>query len=136
MGQIVDGETEVYDTKENLCLNDVVEVLGFLATEPLVEETGDDMMDVETSAHNLPGSLVPRIHCIAVRKITHYNPLLSTISQNFDAVFESAKSVHDDLHLVLTQVLLGDTLVADYLLCHLISSVYVLGNHPCRWEGD
>nr|CAD7594676.1 unnamed protein product [Timema genevievae] len=115
---------KVYDTKEDLCLNDVVEVLGFLATEPLVEETGDDMMDVETSAHNLPGSLVPRIHCIAVRKITHYNPLLSTILQDSDAVFESAKSVHDDLHLVLTQVLLGDTLAADYLLCHLISSVY------------
>nr|CAD7432938.1 unnamed protein product [Timema monikensis] len=125
MGRIPDDrEIEVYDSKEELCLNDVVEVLGFLATEPLTEETEGDMMDVESSTHNLPGSLVPRIHCIAIRKITQYNPLLSPMSQNLDAVFESAKSVHDDLHLVLTQVLLGDTLAADYLLCHLISSVY------------
>nr|CAD7410648.1 unnamed protein product [Timema poppensis] len=115
---------KVYDTKEDLCLNDVVEVLGFLATEPLAEQTEGDTMDVESSEHNLPGSLVPRIHCVAIRKITQYNPLLFTMSQNLDAVFESAKSVHDDLHLVLTQVLLGDTLAADYLLCHLISSVY------------
>jgi hypothetical protein len=34
-----------------------------------------------------------------------------------------AKLARQDLHLVLSQVLLGDSLVADYFICHLISTV-------------
>lgn len=38
-------------------------------------------------------------------------------------VREMAKVVKQDLRLVLSQVLLGDHLAADYFICHLISTV-------------
>jgi hypothetical protein len=40
-----------------------------------------------------------------------------------DEVLGLAKSVRQDLHLVLSQVLLGDHLAADYFICHLLSTV-------------
>jgi hypothetical protein len=40
-----------------------------------------------------------------------------------DEVLGLAKLVRQDLHLVLSQVLLGDHLAADYFICHLISAV-------------
>lgn len=41
-------------------------------------------------------------------------------------VFQNAQQLRDELWLMLTDILVGDTLAADYLICHLISSVYVL----------
>jgi hypothetical protein len=40
-----------------------------------------------------------------------------------DDVMGLAKLVRQDLHLVLSQALLGDHLAADYFICHLISAV-------------
>lgn len=38
-------------------------------------------------------------------------------------IFENAGNLRDDLWLILTDILMGDTLAADYLLCHLISTM-------------
>lgn len=35
------------------------------------------------------------------------------------------EKIRSDLHLVLTQVLYGDTIAADYVICHLLSRVYI-----------
>ena len=42
------------------------------------------------------------------------------------ALLREAGDLREQLVAALTQALLGDTLAANYLLCHLISTVYVL----------
>uniref|UniRef100_A0A146LVX7 Mini-chromosome maintenance complex-binding protein n=1 Tax=Lygus hesperus TaxID=30085 RepID=A0A146LVX7_LYGHE len=92
----------IYDVDDNLKVNDVVDVVGF------VYVSGADQDDVD-----VPPSLAPRLHAVAVRR----NPSMTI---NVDV----SPSVRSDLHLALTQLLLGDHLAADYLICHLLSNVY------------
>lgn len=40
-----------------------------------------------------------------------------------DEVLQNAARLRDELKLVLTPLLLGDNLAAEYLICHLISRV-------------
>lgn len=100
----------------------MVEVVGFLSTDPILSHpsyhNGEDDNEMEIQTHNPPPSLVPRIHCVDFRKITDCNPLVNV----YDLSTEM-ETLRKDLHLVLTQLLLGDELAADYLICHLISSV-------------
>ncbi|XP_063238088.1 mini-chromosome maintenance complex-binding protein [Bacillus rossius redtenbacheri] len=105
---------KVYDG-ERFRLNDVVEVVGFVSASPATGE-GD-----------APCPGVPGLHCVAVRRLTHCNPLWSAIAER-EAVFEGAESVRQELHMLLSGLLLGDTLAAEYLLCHLLSSVYLRNN--------
>lgn len=46
-----------------------------------------------------------------------------------DQILSEAKKLRSELHLVLTQLLLGDSLAADYLICHLIAHVYEYYNN-------
>lgn len=143
---------KIYE-KEDKCgivLNDRIEVIGFISLNPALESTWKDC-DPEHMALHPPPSLVPRIHSIRARKLVHSNPFLS---QNFDSskygnvglavtieIYESAEmlmlfffclgdiisdaeKVRSDLHLILTQILCGDDLAADYVICHLLSRVY------------
>ncbi|XP_067000687.2 mini-chromosome maintenance complex-binding protein isoform X3 [Anabrus simplex] len=120
--KVYNEETDKY------ALNDVLEVVGFISLDPAlgcdVSEGDEDAMDIEAQAHNPPTSLVPRLHAVAIRKLQHCNPLV-TKNLNADEVLESADSVRKDLRLVLSQLLMGDDLAADYLICHLISSIYL-----------
>lgn len=101
----------------------MVEVLGFLSVDPLLTESNyhnnehDNQMEIQT--HNPPPSLVPRIHCVLFKKINYYNPLMRSISLENDAI----ANLNKELSIVLTQLLFGDKLAADYLICHLISSM-------------
>ncbi|KAF6208897.1 hypothetical protein GE061_014639 [Apolygus lucorum] len=92
----------IYDVDDNFKVNDVLDVVGF------VYVSGADQDDVD-----IPPSLAPRLHAVAVRR----NPSMTI---NVDV----SPSVRSDLHLALAQLLLGDHLAADYLICHLISNVY------------
>lgn len=76
------------------------------------------MDDAEVQTHNPPASLVPRLHAVKVTEIT------KTIINN-PQIVSRAEAIRGDLHMVLSQLLFGDTLVADYLICHLISRMYV-----------
>lgn len=72
---------------EVLRVTSVVECVGVLSKHPhLAHFEGDGVgggdgellgeSAAERSVHCPPPSLVPRLHCILVRTLTHYNPLL------------------------------------------------------------
>lgn len=120
---------KIYKDSENLKLNDLCEFLGFLSLDPVLSHEsyhngGEFDNPIEIQTHNPPPALVPRIHCITWRKLTHSNPLVG--NQKFSS--EKMKYLKGELLVVLTQILFGDRLAAEYLLYHLISSVYVLFN--------
>lgn len=103
-----------------------MEVVGFLSTDfeaPITaaDEFEDEQM--EKIAANPPASLVTRIHAVHIKELEHNNPLLhgeSNPGQDLDVAL-----LCQDLLKVLTQSLLGDELAAKYLLCHLVSSIYI-----------
>lgn len=110
---------KLYTNQDKLKINDVCEFVGFLDTFPtLIPEVCDAQMD--TDALNAPASLYPRIHCVNYKKMKHNNPLLEE-----DTKIENIDVLRKDLLVVLTQLLLGDELAAEYLLYHLISQVYL-----------
>ncbi|XP_014368610.2 mini-chromosome maintenance complex-binding protein [Papilio machaon] len=125
---------KIYDESENLKLNDMIEVIGFLSVDPSLsgefQQENNSFLepesetDAETITHNPPPSLVPRLHAVVVKKLDHCNPLLT---DTFDQakVLQEASSAREHLLKALTELLLGDELAAEYLICHLIASVYL-----------
>ncbi|XP_069689031.1 mini-chromosome maintenance complex-binding protein isoform X2 [Periplaneta americana] len=118
---------KVYNNDEKLSLNDVIEVIGFLSKDPVMEnvsnfEEMDEDGDVCNHVQQVP--LPPRLHALCMRKRKHCNPLVDHAFCNTGEMLGLARTVRDDLHLVLSQMLLGDHLAADYLICHLISTVF------------
>lgn len=101
----------------------MIDVVGFLSVDPSLTDLSyhnneeDSRMEIQT--HNPPPSLVPRIHCVSFKKITDCNPLTGIIP----ITQEQIPNLRKDLSILLTQMLLGDELSADYLICHLISSM-------------
>lgn len=79
---------QVYDDNDNLKINDMVEVIGFLSVHPalsgefqpeknsFLEPTCET--DAEILTHNPPPSLVPRLHAVYVKKLDHCNPLIQS----------------------------------------------------------
>ncbi|XP_049539351.1 mini-chromosome maintenance complex-binding protein [Anopheles darlingi] len=127
---------KLYSDIENWTLNTVIEAVGFLSVNPALDGAGDvadmDAFEDEMSEHQAthpPPSLIPRLHAISVRKLTHTNPLLldsRTPSSNGSPDDSAANAaIVKELHNLLTQCLFGDRVAADYLLCHLVSSVYL-----------
>lgn len=124
---------KIYDDNENLKLNDMIEVVGFLSVDPALsgefQPEKDPLPDpqteteVETITHNPPPSLVPRLHAVYVKKLEHCNPLVKSFDQG--AVLKEANSAREHLLKALTELLLGDKLAAEYLICHLIACVYL-----------
>lgn len=117
---------KMYKEADDLKLNDLCEFVGFLSLDPILSHETyhngefDNPMEVQT--HHPPPSVVPRIHCVGWKKLAHNNPLVGT--QKFS--HGKMKYLKGELLVVLTQILFGDRLAAEYLLYHLISSVYVL----------
>lgn len=128
---------KVYDLSHELKLNDMIEVIGVLSVDPALafinerrEESSflsaEPMMDFaeEQEARNPPPSLVPRIHAILVNHMSHNNPYLPPNIAADDDTEAAFEAVREELLAILEQMLLGDRLAAEYLLCHLISTVY------------
>ncbi|CAH4028882.1 unnamed protein product [Pieris brassicae] len=124
---------KIYDDSENLKINDMVEVVGFLSVDPGLSgefqpennafmEPSDETQ-AETITHNPPPSLVPRLHVVYVKKLEHCNPLVTDANQENMPVESNA--ARDHLLKALTELLLGDELAAQYLICHLIACVYL-----------
>lgn len=76
----------------------------------------DEMNEVNT--HNPPASLVPRLHAIKIA-------LTKSEIVNAPEIISKAQLIRSDLHIMLSQLLFGDHLAADYLICHLLSMMYV-----------
>lgn len=121
-----------YDDAAKLSLNDVLDVIGFVSMDANLCGSNRQPNDFESfdeiCAMNPPPSLIPRIHVISYRALTHINPLLHDNRNNGEALNDQNKlDCFRDLRTALTQCLFGDETAADYLLCHLISTVYVRG---------
>jgi hypothetical protein len=67
---------QVYDSDPVLALNDMIEVAGFLSVDLGLCLMSEEMEDEGAQLHSKPGSLVPRLHAVCVRKLQHNNPLL------------------------------------------------------------
>lgn len=80
----------------------------------------------EIQAQNPPPSLIPRLHAIAVHHLPHVNPLMDIRLPMLTSADENINMplVQKDLRMLLTLCLFNDDLAADYLLSHLISTVY------------
>ena len=110
---------KLYDIVEgDIKLNDMIEVVGIVSLDPSMaagDEEGED--DGFSNLPSLPPpSLVPRLHVLTHRVLSHPNPLPLDSSPD--------PSARQELLAILTECLLGDKLAAEYLLAHLVSSVY------------
>ncbi|XP_031627150.1 mini-chromosome maintenance complex-binding protein [Contarinia nasturtii] len=124
---------KLYDDATNVSLNDVLDVVGFVSMDANLCGSNRQPNDFESfdeiCAMNPPPSLIPRIHVISYRSLTHINPLLHDNRHNGEALNDQIKlDCLRDLRTALTQCLFGDEIAADYLFCHLISTVYVRGD--------
>uniref|UniRef100_G1NFW4 Mini-chromosome maintenance complex-binding protein n=1 Tax=Meleagris gallopavo TaxID=9103 RepID=G1NFW4_MELGA len=134
---------KVYESWDTFKVNDVLEVYGILSVDPVLSIVNNEERDSSTldpmecmdtaeeqRVHSPPSSLVPRIHVILAHKLQHLNPLLPAClneeeSKTFVSNFMSELSpVRAELLGFLTHALLGDSLAAEYLILHLISTVY------------
>lgn len=122
---------KIYEKLSNtFSLNDVIEVAGFIGF--------DNINDGSIEGSDVRSDII--IHALAVRGLKHCNPLLPPII-NTDEIFASAEAVRIDLLEILKEFLLGDGLAAEYVLCHLISTVYArnllltLGSLPLNISG-
>jgi len=115
---------KMYDVKEGeIKLNDMIEVVGVISLDPSLANFTEEDSNHTTTPQLPPPSLVPRIHALHYTKLPHNNPLLPTEPTLLPA--EEARDARKELHAILTEALLGDSVAADYLICHLISRVYM-----------
>jgi hypothetical protein len=129
---------QLYDCDNiKIQVNDVFEAIGFLSVK-----TSEESMDEEKNYYDS----LPRIHVINMVQISSvfdsllslqkgivrcggrsskipFDSILITSIYFPDQIFNNAVSLRDELWIMLTDLLLGDTLAADYVICHLISSV-------------
>ncbi|XP_076025419.1 mini-chromosome maintenance complex-binding protein [Genypterus blacodes] len=131
---------KVYEQWDSFKLNDTLEIFGILSVSPALSALADEkdatssLLDPTETAeelrvHSPPASLVPRLHMLHARRLPHNNPLLPPAALEDGSAFLSSTlsemaSVRTELLTYFTHVLLGDELAAEYLLLHLISSVY------------
>ncbi|XP_066535529.1 mini-chromosome maintenance complex-binding protein [Hoplias malabaricus] len=133
---------KVYEEWDGFKLNDMLEVFGILSVDPALSLVADDkeassLLDPavcmetveEQRAHSPPASLVPRIHMLYALPLQHNNPLLpSAVSEDkgafLNGVLSELSSVRAELLSFFTHIFLGDSLAAEYLILHLISTVY------------
>lgn len=132
---------KIYDDFEKFKLNTIIDVVGFLSVNPALDATtmNVDVFDNinEVQAQNPPPSLIPRLHAIAVHCLPHPNPLLDErlllnsqkCSTGIDGF--SMLSVGNEFRTFLKLCLFNDDLAAEYLLSHLISTVYCRAESRC-----
>jgi len=88
-----------------------------------IHGSDDEMNEAEVHTHNPPASLVPRLHAVKIIELT--KPKIV----NAPEIISKAQLIRSDLHIILSQLLFGDNLAADYLICHLLSIMYILSQY-------
>lgn len=133
----------IYDQESTYKVNDMVEFIGVLSVDPGLavffdhdmadnaqESLGPSPEDLitpeEQAVHHPPPSLVPRLHVLASHRLTHSNPCVPSDikGESSSTIMQQLAEVRSELLSVLTQIMHGDCLVAEYMLLHLVSSVY------------
>ncbi|XP_046864540.1 mini-chromosome maintenance complex-binding protein-like isoform X2 [Xenia sp. Carnegie-2017] len=128
---------KVYGQSEMVRLNDVVEFVGVLTVDPELTRFPNQSSSASTSdiinpvmnidddnPHLLPSSLVPRLHAIIGYKRQHSNPCLPFALSDLEQRLSEAAQVRERLLNTFKDMLCGDRLAAEYLLLHLISTIY------------
>ena len=123
---------KVYDESETYKVNDIVEFVGILSVDPQLtqfqnqsDSSAVNIMEVEEdNPHSLPSSVVPRLHAVVSLKLEHSNPCLSTVVSHIESQFSAVSYCREALLKVFEDMLYGDSLAAEYLLFHLLSTVY------------
>lgn len=137
---------KMYHNMGELKLNEMVEFVGVYSIDPALATftmgetttTDEEMVSwpsagqnqQETAAHNPPTSVVPRIHCLFHRVLPYVNPLLPAIKESevYTDFVSSLKSdivsIRSEILQLLTKLLHGDVVAAEFLLLSLISRVY------------
>ena len=112
----------LYDVRDNLSpykVNDVVEIDGVVDRYDISHQ----QMEGETSKFP-PASIVPRFHCLNMKKLLHLNPN-SLFSDDTDrSIPKLSSKPRRNLLYILRSCFLGDPLVAEYVLLNIISSIY------------
>lgn len=107
----------------------MLDIVGFLSVDPVLDGSTHEPTEfeemAEIQANNPPPSLIPRLHAISIRDVTHLYPMSLEPNDNLLFNGESKTDIFKDIQLALTQCLFGDSIAAQYLMCHLISTVYV-----------
>ncbi|CAB0036154.1 unnamed protein product [Trichogramma brassicae] len=100
-------------------LNQVIHIVGFLSLDPDLSSVNDDeeMLDIERQTLHPPATIVPRLHAIKI--VDEINKFIV----NPVHILPKAEKIRGDLKILLSPLLFGDEVAADYLICHLISSV-------------
>lgn len=123
---------KVYEDFDKFSLNSLIDFVGFLSVDPALDVAAldmDAMRDVESlselQAQNPSPFLIPRLHAFAIKPLSHANPLLDrSLQQPAEHEMPSPETLHKDLRMLLKLCLFDDELAAEYLLSHLISTVY------------
>ncbi|CAB3359546.1 Hypothetical predicted protein [Cloeon dipterum] len=115
---------KVYEYDQSTVMNSMVEVVGFLSADPAISYVEDD---IEENRMKLPASLIPRLHVVCLKNVEHCNPLLPSFNFLSAAAlaFANAQAAMCDLKIIFTPLLLGDKLAVDFLICNLLSKVFV-----------
>ncbi|XP_015593977.1 mini-chromosome maintenance complex-binding protein isoform X2 [Cephus cinctus] len=119
---------KIYEDATSYKLNQILEIVGFISLDPalsLIHDSEDAMDDSEVQIHNPPTSLVPRLHAVKITSLTRHHV------DSCPQIVSRAEQIRAELHMILSQILFGDTLAADYLICHLISSIYLRKDALC-----
>eukprot|EP00897_Mesotaenium_endlicherianum_P000995 jgi/Mesen1/10897/ME000095S10230 len=128
---------KVYDNADaELKLNDVVEFVGILTHDPELSAAslaggGDDPMAAglpeDEPSTRLPGSKVPRLQCLLLRKLAGPYPRAGAQVPGLEAP-EALRSLMAPLRKSLldslAKLLGGDSTAAEYLLLHILSRVH------------
>lgn len=118
---------KIYDSPESeLKLNDIVEFVGILTSDPELQEDNEDC-DLsngfsEDPLRHFPPNKVPRLHCfihrkLAVQDFLQNNPI---VEPKPDLV----KGIREALLRHLTALLGNDNVAAHFMLLHLLSKVH------------
>eukprot|EP00055_Hartaetosiga_balthica_P007823 m.27568 g.27568 ORF g.27568 m.27568 type:complete len:615 (-) comp5956_c0_seq1:232-2076(-) len=134
---------KVYMDEVPFKIHDIIEVFGIYMNTPELQQVESDFC-IGTI---LPTpSELPRIHALHIAPLTHVNPNLpSPLEDNLikSTLLECALETRVLLKDILTVLLWGDELVAEYLVLHLTSAVrhrskdntLVLGHLPLNIYG-
>ena len=125
---------KVYNAEDGTFkLNDLVEFIGIVSLDPQLAAVGEDMDTDDISAQfnkseiqakNPPASLIPRLHVLKYNKLEHSNPSLPKNLATYNACWEELRRSRDELHSLMTTLLFGDSLAAEYMLAHFMSRIY------------
>lgn len=111
---------KIYDNLDNYTVNTIVDVVGFYNMGPghsalltgLTESEGRSRLDV-----------IPRLHAIAIHKLSQSNPYLDIRFIPQDS-YRQTLNTRKELLDMLKIYVFDDELVAEFLLLHLLSTTY------------